>query len=292
MSIEIRLTVTDNDTPAGTDSTTVTFEFNQRPVADIALTANLLQDDGDNTDTDDFTVDAVIAGPGEDGNADNEWDIMEGALVVLDGSGSSDSNGVVTGYSWNRIHPATGEEGEGFAESGTTSRLSTDDATTDDVETVDNLTAAESPFYAYYTLAVTDNSGVASTAAVVKLVIWDQPATPEVELTAADGSTPTDATNVAKSNFPSDTPKYIVDTGSTVVIDAAATDADDVDADDSGSIDADETTIVSYSWDRWRCWGRQHPACSRSPPRRRGRHYHFRLGGRDRLIRSDWYCGG
>ena len=58
------------------------------------------------TGADRFTIDAVIDGPGENGNADNEWDIMEGALVVLDGTGSSDPNGRVSAYLWTRLHPA------------------------------------------------------------------------------------------------------------------------------------------------------------------------------------------
>ena len=39
-----------------------------------------------------FPNDAVIDGPGENGNRDNEWDIMEGAYLQLDGSGSTDEN--------------------------------------------------------------------------------------------------------------------------------------------------------------------------------------------------------
>ncbi|MCQ3811929.1 MAG: hypothetical protein KTV68_15405 [Acidimicrobiia bacterium] len=92
-SIEFKLTVTDGDTPAATASTTLIFEVNQRPTADIAVTANTLEEDGDADDIDHYSVDAVIDGPGENGNADNEWDIKESALLVLDGSGSSDANG-------------------------------------------------------------------------------------------------------------------------------------------------------------------------------------------------------
>ena len=102
-SIEFRLTVTDEDTPAATASTTVTFNINQGPTADIAVSAMLADpaspdvrgydDDGDGVkDENDekYPLDGVIDGPGENGNADNEWDIVEGALITLDGSGSSD----------------------------------------------------------------------------------------------------------------------------------------------------------------------------------------------------------
>ncbi len=121
-SIEFRLTVTDNDAPAATDSTTVTFNINQGPIADIAVTAILADpanpdvveyDDNGNGDTDEnaekYPLDGVIDAPGENGNADNEWDIAEGALITLDGSGSSDPNGTLesSNYSWSRVYVST-----------------------------------------------------------------------------------------------------------------------------------------------------------------------------------------
>ena len=236
-SIEFRLTVTDDDTPSLSASDTVTFTLNQKPTVDIAVVATMLEEDGDADDADDYTVDAVIDGPGENGNAENEWDIMEGALLTLDGSGSSDANGEIDGYSWERIHPS-GEDAAGLPPSGIEAKLSTYDPTDDDtddagelVETIANITAGQSPHYAYYTLTVTDDDGVMSTGPVVKLVIHDQPATPEVELTvkAAD-----DDSSVQESKFPSDNPKYIVSPGSTVNITSMATDADD--------------DIASYAW--------------------------------------------
>ena len=249
-SIEFKLTVTDDDTPAATASTTLTFEVNQRPTADIAVTANTLEEDGDADDIDHYSVDAVIDGPGENGNADNEWDIKESALLVLDGSGSSDANGRVVSYAWDLIFPATASDATDIGLSGDTTgrEVSTDADDGGDIETIGNLSGGptgNSPFYAYYTLTVTDNDGVTSPGTVVKLVIWDQPATPEVELTAADGDENA-ATNVQKSNFPSDTPKYIVSPGGTVTITAAATDGDDPDT--VTAADHTGTTIVDYTW--------------------------------------------
>ena len=246
-SIEFKLTVTDDDTPAASSSTTLTFDVNQRPTADIAVTANTLEEDGDADDIDHYSVEAVIAGPGEDGNADNEWDIMENALLVLDGSGSSDANGQVGVWSWDLIYPTTAGDATdiGLSDDDTGRELSTDADDGGDIETIDNIGADDSPFYAYYTLTVTDNDGVMSRGAVVKLVIWDQPATPEVKLSAADGDENA-ATNVQKSNFPSDTPKYIVSPGGTVVITAAATDGDDPAT--VTPTDHSDSTIVDYTW--------------------------------------------
>ena len=246
-SIEFKLTVTDNGTPAASASTTLTFEINQRPTADIAVAAHLLEEDGDADDIDHYSVDAVIAGPGEDGNADNEWDIMENALLVLDGSGSSDANGRVLSYAWDLIYPTTASDATdiGLSDDTTGREVSTDADNGGDIETISNITMNSSPFYAYYTLTVTDNDGVTSPGAVVKLVIWDQPATPEIEISAADGDENA-ATNVQKSNFPSDTPKYIVSPGGTVVITAAATDGDDPDT--VTATDHTGTTIADYTW--------------------------------------------
>ncbi|WP_420617950.1 hypothetical protein [Candidatus Poriferisocius sp.] len=266
-SIEFRLTVTDDDTPSASATDTVTYNINQRPTADIALEAYLEDKASDETGVDRYTIDAVIDGPGENGNADNEWDIMESALVVLDGTGSSDPNGRVTAYSWTRLHPAAGSEGEGFGESGTASKLSTDDSATDAVETVDDLTAAESPFYVYYRLNVTDSTASDATAAatdpaaVVKIVVWDQPAAPRATIFASttlddpdtdgtdefavakallDNGNPQDNSmaygSLQESVLPSDTPRWIVSPGTTIGLDA------------SGSSDADGDAL-SFEWE-------------------------------------------
>ena len=109
--IVVRLTVTDDD--GATDSDTVSININQRPVADIQVYAGLR--DKDITDGDlgamgHFPVDAVIDGPGENGNRDNEWDIMEGAYLQLSGAGSTDENprtGTPSSYQWTRVRPTT-----------------------------------------------------------------------------------------------------------------------------------------------------------------------------------------
>lgn len=109
--IVVRLTVTDNR--GATDSDTVSININQRPVADIQLYAGLR--DKDVVDADlgaagHFPIDAVIDGPGENGNRDNEWDVMEGAWLQLTATGSTDENpstGRPSSYMWTRVRPAT-----------------------------------------------------------------------------------------------------------------------------------------------------------------------------------------
>ena len=249
-TIEFRVTVTDGDDPPASASEIVTFNINQRPTADIAVSAYLEDEDSDEEGTGRYTIDAVIDGPGENGNAANEWDIMESALLVLDGSGSSDPdpNGEL-GYEWDLIYPSiTTNNDVGLQGAGTEEQLSTEDPDTDGVQTIENITADESPYYAYYTLTVADDDSVTSTS-VVKLVIHDQPAAPEVRemsnlsaatdtyipVTVAEGDPPVQAVLL-----PYPTPRYVVNPGVTVTVNAEVTDADDV--------EGEETTITGYEW--------------------------------------------
>lgn len=41
-----------------------------------------------------YTIDAVVSRPGEQGNSSNEWHIRAGSLLILDGSGSFDPDGL------------------------------------------------------------------------------------------------------------------------------------------------------------------------------------------------------
>ncbi|MCY4194186.1 MAG: hypothetical protein OXF04_07820 [bacterium] len=122
--IVVRLTVTDDDGATATD--TVTIRINQAPVADIQVYAGLRDgDDGDVADADLgdrglFPVDAVIDGPGENGNRDNEWDVKEGAWLELDGSASTDEGptGMPAVYQWTLVRSPDGLTG--YAPSRTT----------------------------------------------------------------------------------------------------------------------------------------------------------------------------
>jgi len=257
-TIEFRVTVTDGDDPPAPDSETVTFNVNQRPTADIAVSAYLEDEDSDEEGTDRYTIDAVIDGPGENGNAANEWDIMESALLVLDGSGSSDPDpdpDEELEYSWALIYPSiTTDNDIGLQQTGTEEQLSTDDPDTtgnDDnngVETIENITADESPYYAYYTLTVTDGDGVTSIS-VVKLGIHDQPVAPEVKLAETDPVVVAEGDPaIQEVLLPLPTPRYVVNPGVTVTVATEVTDADAVDSNDDGNIIGDETTITDYEW--------------------------------------------
>ena len=245
-TIEFRLTVTDNDTPAATDSTTVTFNINQGPMADIAVTAMLADpaspdvdnyDDNGNGTKDEnaekYPLDGVIDGPGENGNADNEWDIAEGSLLILDGSGSSDPNGALPAgnHVWTRVYPAaatTGvyetdplaslpsDTGTGASRTGAGNgkkMISTDENLEEDDDTRSNevmtpLVSAAAraglpapSFFVYYRLTVTDTNTLnpATSSAVVKIVVHDQPKDPVIDSIVPTANTDTAAGGAAGS---------------------------------------------------------------------------------------------
>ena len=269
-SIEFRLTVTDGDTPSASASTTVTFNINQGPVADIAVSAMLpasdpkdvagYDDNGNGTKDENaerFNVQGVIDGPGENGNADNEWDIAEGALLTLDGTGSSDPEGrPITTYTWERIYSTTGSGGmfdnlpaevdpDGASSNALTgSRTSTDEdprAVPGDGDPIETLGQLEqdsgrphAPYYVYYSLVVGDSAGTKSNPAVVKIVIHDQPQAPVVKVDGRTGvkankaAAPTGnpASAVSGETVPPGSSRYVVAPGSVVTVTATATDAD------------------------------------------------------------------
>ncbi|MCY3637166.1 MAG: hypothetical protein OXH23_16315 [bacterium] len=221
--IEFRLTVTDIKGASDSDTTTFNVMTNDTPTADISLSATLPGPDAPARDADGngtvtaaedaafaaaFTVDAVIDGPGENGNADNEWDIREGALLTLDGSGSSDPDGDDLNYSWTLVYESGSVTGVGFptdetgassastlpATGATTNKISTNGGATDGTKTIGRLNVSraqgaisQSPYNVIYTLAVTD-AGVAVAAdgsnidstALVRIVVHDEPADPTV----------------------------------------------------------------------------------------------------------------
>ncbi|MCY3578310.1 MAG: hypothetical protein OXH53_13460 [bacterium] len=213
--IEFRLTVT--DAKGASDSTNVTYNImtNDTPTADISLSAMLADPDAaaDATTAEKYSIDAVIDGPGENGNADNEWDIREGALLVLDGSGSSDPDDDDLNYLWTLVYETGSTTGVNYptsddgtshgtgatstlvATGATTDKISTDGSTADTPDpnkTVGRLNVAlgqtdisQSPYNVIYTLAVTD-AGAAVTAdntdstALIRIVIHDESADPTV----------------------------------------------------------------------------------------------------------------
>ncbi len=208
-SIEFRLTVTDSGRPPATDSDVVVFSINQAPVANIKVTANLLDrddepgyDDNRNGTVDEneerYSVEGVLAAPGEMGNAANEWDIRASTLLVLDGSGSFDPDGELgyAGFSWELLAYRGAQSVAGslpIGDEGDTvdgqMALSTDEDPlvpgSPRAETVARLPftpgVGTEPFLVYYRLTVTDEDG-ASASEIVKIVIQDFHDDPEVEI--------------------------------------------------------------------------------------------------------------
>ncbi|MCY4272545.1 MAG: hypothetical protein OXF00_07875, partial [bacterium] len=199
--IGVRLTVTDAE--GATDSDTLDIVINQRPVADIQVFAGLLDRtllDLDASTKERYNIAAVIDGPGENGNRDNEWDVMEGAYLQLDGSASTDENpstGLPASYSWSRtlIRPA---DADGYNDAtfentgqrldvGATAEaidLNDDEDTTDAGESVMVLPKdvdPGSPVTLFYTLTVTDARGRTGSS-IVRIVVNDTSVTPDVSI--------------------------------------------------------------------------------------------------------------
>ena len=284
--IVVRLTVTDND--GATDSDTVSININQRPVADIGVYAGLRDEDitdGDLGAHGHFPIDAVIDGPGENGNRDNEWDIMEGAYLQLDGSASTDENpltGRPSAYQWTRVRPASAD---GYAGSQSVPSASprldvaialsdsanvevinfgdldgdgtaneAGDSTADPPQVAETISVAKLPDVApnmpqtvFYQLTVCD-SRVAATASItdpancdgrtgatlIRIVVHDTSATPEVSFNSRTGAvltTQSDARGDAApqstvSQFTGVENQFIVAAGSTVLLTATVEDDD------------------------------------------------------------------
>ena len=283
--IVVRLTVTDDD--GATDSDTVSININQRPVADIQVYAGLRDKDivdGDLGAHGHFPMDAVIDGPGENGNRDNEWDIMEGAYLQLNGSGSTDENpstGKPSSYQWTRVRPdtldnyaddqatasatsqtlnvATGAAGDanetiidfgdldGDGDTGTNADGTIATETPDDGEYLVVYTLPDvqprAPQTVFYQLTVCDSSPASTGdittatnctgrtgATLIRIVVHDTSATPEVEI----GAALTSASAARGDADPQGTVgritgvenQFIVGAGSTVLLTATVEDDD------------------------------------------------------------------
>lgn len=227
--IEFRLTVADSGSPSATATASVVFSANRRPTAVVTVSAKLpalrgeqfdgYDDDGDGVvdeNSERYTREGVIDGPGENGNADYEWDIREGALLVVDGSGSFDADGPLpaSAFSWVRLYASditdvtdslpvitqeqkalsTDEDPEvpGSVSSETIARLPFVSGRTTD------------PYYLYYVLTVTDEDEF-SASQLVKIVIRDAHDDPVVEIKAPEIS--------RSSIFASDRQGEVLDAG-------------------------------------------------------------------------------
>ncbi|MCY4134165.1 MAG: hypothetical protein OXG30_04530 [bacterium] len=203
-TIEFRLTVTDSGRPAATDRDTVKLRINRPPEINIQVTANLADPD-EKPDHDDnrnglvdeneerYPFDGVVSGPGENGNAENEWYIRAATLLVLDASASSDPDSELAdeAFRWERLL-ARGAASVTDSLPGDTEgkRMLSTDGDPNTPGTRSSETVARLPFVrgvgtqphlVYYRLTVTDEDG-ASARQIVKIVISDFHDNPELEI--------------------------------------------------------------------------------------------------------------
>ncbi|MCY3911409.1 MAG: hypothetical protein OXF99_07825 [bacterium] len=278
-SIEFRLTVwdanprTDVGALSDTDSVTYNFRAAESPTADITVTAYLknpaavanYDDDGDgmvDEDDEEYTIDAIISRPGEGDNADYEWHIKEGALLTIDGSGSSDPDTRLTNanFAWSRVYDSSADTGVsdnaadldpslpgGTDGAATGMKISTSvgsesvadadgDAGRAVIELANTNGSTPNPFYAYYRLTIDDNGATAGgnmDTADVLIVIEDEPTDPVAGTRAApitvtadgpDAGTDADEGAVVESKLGAN--RFLVEPNNTVTITAMPFDAD------------------------------------------------------------------
>ena len=215
--IDFELTVTNRD--GESDRDIVRVSLSQQPEARIDVSAKLLNPnptdlDGDGRiETDEkYTIEAVIDRPGQRGNDDNEWDVQEGARLVLDASNSTGAGSSVLSYEWRKVtarpnYPAfTIESGDVYGETVT-------------IMLPDNLDN-ERTAVVHYRVTVSNDDG-ATDFATVQITVHDQPAAPTVEVELRDANQP------AQVAFQEDEdPRFVVAPGDSVVLTATADDKD------------------------------------------------------------------
>ncbi|MCY3963152.1 MAG: hypothetical protein OXG34_16040, partial [bacterium] len=215
--IDFELTVTNRSGDSDRDIVRVTLS--QQPEARIDVSAKLLNPNPTDLDGDGriqidekYTIEAVIDRPGQRGNQDDEWDVQEGARLVLDASNSTGAGSSVLSYEWRKVtarpnYPAfTIEPGDLYGE--TVTILLPDN--------LDNNRTA----VAHYRVTITNNDG-ATDFATVQITVHDQPAAPTVEVELRDSSQPAQVAFQEGEN-----PRFVVAPGDSVVLTATADDKD------------------------------------------------------------------
>ena len=221
-AITFRLTVTNTDGLSGTDD--VTYHFEGPPTVSIDVAAHLktpnptdLDGDGIIEDDERYTINAVIARPGEGGNTDMEWDIKEGARLTLKGTatpsfGTTDLSQLR--YFWQKSHAVPSLPAFNIASGQYLQTAYVD---------LPQNTSGTRDLIAHYRLTVTTPSGL-QTRRVVRINVVDQPIAPTVEITLANNSQPVQDANAADPDNP--TARYVVGAAASVQLVATGSDED------------------------------------------------------------------
>ncbi len=221
-SLTIRLTVTD---PRGESSSdTVNIRFQGPPTAAISVAAlaadpNAADTDNSGTIEDDerYTVNALIARPGQGGNDNNEWTIREGSRLTLTatatpGAGSTGTPRFV--YHWAKISAVPNRAAFNIP----SRQISSESFT---VDLPDDFTTRGA--IVHYTLSVTDEAGLRGSH-TVRINVVEHQVPPTVEIELANSREPAQDANGLDPTNP--TARYIVSPGATVNLVATGADED------------------------------------------------------------------
>ena len=220
-TIVFRLTVTDPSGAVKTD--TVTIRFEGPPTAAVAVTALRPAPDAEDLDREDcedqdqdFSVNAVITGPNQAGNAANEWDVKEGACLTLRGIGTlaAGATGVPT-YRWQKISAVPNRSDYNVPPLDR-------DSKTFSVLLPDDFESGRGAIL-HYTLTVTSPAGLSSQS-TVRINVVDEPGNPTVSLELLDDRQPAQDANALNPDTP--TLRYVVEPAAAVNLVALGSDPD------------------------------------------------------------------
>ena len=222
-AITFRLTVTDSGGLSASD--TVTIRFEGAPTAAISVSAFLLNPDATDTDGDGFiedderyTIDAVLARPGQGGNSAIEWDVKEGARLTLRGTGSTVSGGAndrTLRYRWQKLSAVPNRVDYNIPGSQI-------NAQSFSIILPGNFESGRGAIL-HYNLIVTSASGL-QTVKTVRVNVVDQPQTPEVTLKLANNLQRVQDANALDPDAA--TQRYVIAPGGSVQLIATAIDGD------------------------------------------------------------------
>ena len=220
-AITFRLTVTDTLGASHSDDVVVRFEAPPTGSIDVAAylpnpNATDLDRNGFIEDDERYTIDAILGRPNQGDNNENEWEVREGARLILRGTASAGTSADTTlTYRWRKIS-AVPNRPEFTIPANQVNRQEIAVILPDDLQ-------AGRGAIVNYGFVITGASGVQAEVLVTINVI-DQPFAPEVDIELLNANQPVQDANAIDPE--ADVQRYVVAPGRTVQLIARASDGD------------------------------------------------------------------